>query len=48
MREAWRGLLFSDPDLEEISERRDPVLPAPRSPAAKRKLPVRHKLDLTE
>ncbi len=37
MREAWRSLLFSDPELEQVSAERDPVLSAPRSAAAKRK-----------
>ena len=30
MREAWRSLLFSDPELEQINAERDPVLNAPR------------------
>ena len=35
MREAWRSLLFSDPQLEQISAESDPVLSAPRSAASK-------------
>ena len=30
MREAWRSLLFSGPELEQINAERDPVLNAPR------------------
>ena len=37
MREAWRSLLFSDPELDQISADRDPVLSAPRSATAQRK-----------
>ena len=36
MREVWRDRLFSDPELEEISRTRDPVVPAERSQRAKR------------
>ena len=36
MREAWRPLLFCDEDLH-AKETRDPVAPAKRSPAARRK-----------
>ena len=37
MREAWRGILFSDPEPEAIDSGRDPVPGAVRSDAAKRK-----------
>ena len=37
MRQAWRELLFSDPQLDEISAERDPVLSLPRSQVAKQK-----------
>jgi transposase len=36
MREAWRGLLFADPD-QAAKAQRDPVAPAQRSAAAERK-----------
>ena len=38
MREAWRELLFADPHLHELTETRDPVLPASRSSAARNKV----------
>ena len=37
MREAWRGILFAGPELEASWRTRDPVAPADRSEAAKRK-----------
>ena len=37
MREAWRELLFADPHLDELTETRDPVLPAIRSAEAYKK-----------
>ena len=37
MREAWRGILFSDPELEAISRKRNPVAPAERSEAGRSK-----------
>ena len=37
MREAWRELLFADPELDARSRTRDPVAPAQRSDAGKRK-----------
>ena len=37
MREAWRELLFADPHLDELTETRDPVLPASRSAEARKK-----------
>ena len=37
MREAWRELLFADPHLDELTETRDPVLPAIRSSEARKK-----------
>ena len=38
MREAWRELLFADPHLDELTETRDPVLPAIRSSEARKKV----------
>ncbi len=43
MREAWRELMFTDED-QEVKETRDPVAPAQRSRAAKRKA-SRHQQD---
>ncbi|TAM61102.1 MAG: hypothetical protein EPN49_07605 [Rhodanobacter sp.] len=43
LREAWRTLLFADPDTE-AKTMRDPVAPAQRSPAAQRKA-ASHTLD---
>ena len=43
MREAWRELMFADPD-QEAKASRDPVAPAVRSEAALRKV-TRHALD---
>ena len=37
MREAWRELLFADPHLDELTETRDPVMPAIRSGEARKK-----------
>ena len=37
MREAWRELLFADTHLDELTETRDPVLPAIRSAEAYKK-----------
>ena len=37
MRQAWRELLFSDPQLDQINAARDPVVSAPRSEAARKK-----------
>ena len=45
MRDAWRDLLFADPELEETSRTRDPVAPATRSEAAKRKAASAHRED---
>lgn len=38
MREAWREVLFADPELEEAAKTRDPVAPAERSERAQRKI----------
>lgn len=46
MTEAWRGLLFADPDREQ-RENRDPVAPAQRSGAAKRKIATKRLEDET-
>jgi hypothetical protein len=43
MREAWRELMFADPD-QEAKATRDPVAPAVRSEAALDKI-ARHTLD---
>ncbi len=37
MRQVWRELLFSDPDLDEVSAAHNPVLGAVRSDAARKK-----------
>ena len=47
MREAWRPLLFSDED-QEAKATRDPVAPAQRSEAARKKVDSKHLDDGTE
>ncbi|MDE0532509.1 MAG: transposase [Albidovulum sp.] len=47
MREAWRDILFSDPELAASWRMRDPVAPAQRSGAARRKAATRRLPDGT-
>ena len=47
MREVWRPLLFADEDLE-AKKTRDPVAPAKRSDAARKKVQTRRLEDNTE